>query len=178
MECGGTGDVRALHDIAGRLRSLHMEALAGLQELFGVPESSAILLLQGGATQQFSQVAMNSPRETADYTSPASGRGALGSGQGRHGARGRRQPQEKPARRPSERDQTGSDAAYLHITSNETVDGTQWKEFPMAPIPWWGHELRHHGPRHPVGPICLVSPPGPKNLGPAGVTVVIDARIY
>src|SRR5271169_1573251 len=48
---------------------VHNEALSLLRELLGVPESHVILLLQGGASQQFALVPMNllAPGRSADY---------------------------------------------------------------------------------------------------------------
>jgi phosphoserine aminotransferase len=49
--------------------AVHQEALANFRELLDVPEDYAILFLQGGATLQFAQVAMNLRPEggVADY---------------------------------------------------------------------------------------------------------------
>jgi phosphoserine aminotransferase len=66
-------------------------------------------------------------------------------------------------------------ATYVHITSNETIAGTQWHEFPdTAQVPlvadmssdimWRPIDLRRFG---------VIYAGAQKNLGPAGVTLVI-----
>lgn len=179
VECGGTGmSVLCMSHRGGAYEALHMEALSGLRELLKVPETFAILLLQGGATQQFSQVAMNlAGGKPADYT--LTGQWAEGAFKEagkvaavRVAADSRK---EKPARMPLFSEiKAGADAAYLHITSNETVDGTQWKEFPTAPVPLVGDMSSDIMSRDiPWDRFGLVYAGAQKNLGPAGVTVVI-----
>lgn len=179
VECGGTGmSVLCMSHRGGAYEALHMEALAGLRELLRVPDNFAVLLLQGGATQQFSQVAMNLAQgKPADYT--LTGQWAEGAYKEagkvatvRVAADSRTA---KPARMPLPGEiKTGADAAYLHITSNETVDGTQWKEFPTAPVPLVGDMSSDiMGRDIPWDRLGLVYAGAQKNLGPAGVTVVI-----
>src|SRR5690242_21098875 len=49
--------------------AVHNEAIALLRELAGVPDSHAVLLLQGGATQQFAEIPMSflPAGKSADY---------------------------------------------------------------------------------------------------------------
>jgi phosphoserine aminotransferase len=143
-----------------------------------VPDEFAILLLQGGATQQFSQVAMNLAQgKPADYT--LTGQWAEGAFKEagkvatvRVAADSRKI---QPARVPLASEiKVGADAAYLHITTNETVDGIQWASLPDSPVPLVADMSSDIMSREiPWNRFSLVYAGAQKNLGPAGVTVVI-----
>ena len=155
-------------------------AEAGLRELLNVPENFQILFMQGGASFQFSMVPINFLRacETADYViTGAWGKKALFEAK-RCGdaspvysdeAGGFRSvpARDELAFRPSSR--------YVHYTSNETIDGVQFK-----------YELDGHGlpvvcdassdilSKHiDIHKYALIYAGAQKNIGPSGVTVVI-----
>jgi phosphoserine aminotransferase len=67
------------------------------------------------------------------------------------------------------------DAAYLHITSNNTIRGTQWKSFPgQGGVPLVSDMSSDiFSRRFDPGPFGLIYAGAQKNLGPAGVTLVI-----
>ena len=110
-------------------------AIAGLRELAGVPANYRVLFLQGGASLQFSMVPMNLLKAgtTADYVD--TGTWAVKA--------------IEEARRVGTVNVTGSTkadkytripaqselfltpgASYVHITSNNTIEGTEWKAVP------------------------------------------------
>ena len=66
------------------------------------------------------------------------------------------------------------DAAYLHITSNNTIYGTQWKSFPDVSVPLVA-DMSSDILSRPldINKFGLIYAGAQKNLGPAGVTVVI-----
>ena len=179
VDCGGTGlSILCMSHRGGTYEALHMEALANLRDLLRVPDEFAILLLQGGATQQFSQVAMNLAQgKPADYT--LTGQWAEGAfkeagkvASVRVAADSRKI---QPARVPLASEiKVGADAAYLHITTNETVDGIQWASLPDSPVPLVADMSSDIMSREiPWNRFSLVYAGAQKNLGPAGVTVVI-----
>lgn len=159
--------------------AVHAEAQANLRELMGIPEDYAVLFLQGGASLQFGMVPMNllGPGQTADYTnSGAWGEKAIKDAQKIgtvHVAAdcGKEIPTRVP--RAGELKLTDG-AAYVHITSNETISGAQWKTFPKTQSPLVADmssdilsrpfDVRNFG---------LVYAGAQKNLGPSGVTLVI-----
>ena len=59
--------------------AIHEEAIASLRELLGISDDYAVLLLQGGASTQFSMAPMNLllPGETADYTNSGAWAGTM-----------------------------------------------------------------------------------------------------
>jgi len=67
------------------------------------------------------------------------------------------------------------DAAYLHLTSNNTIRGTQWSSFPGPGAPPLVSDMSSDifGRRFDPGPFGLIYAGAQKNLGPAGVTLVI-----
>lgn len=169
-------------------RSAHFEkilagAVVGLRSLIAIPDDFEILFLQGGATLQFSMIPMNflAPGTSADYVvTGAWGEKALaegrrfGSAQCIYSGAG-----EGYRTVPAEGEIVpNQDAAYLHYTSNETIEGVEFK-----------YDLDGGG----VPVVCdassnILSKPidvtkydviyagAQKNIGPSGVTVVIVRR--
>src|SRR5215217_5456820 len=110
-------------------------AETGLRELLSIPDNYRILFLQGGASLQFSMVPMNflPPDGTADYVLTGSwGKKAL--------KEAKRVGAVNIAATMADGGFTrvpGSDeislnprASYVHLTSNETIEGVQWKREP------------------------------------------------
>ncbi|NKB24410.1 MAG: 3-phosphoserine/phosphohydroxythreonine transaminase [Kiritimatiellae bacterium] len=159
--------------------AIHEEGIANITQLLDVPDDYAVLFLQGGATTQFSMVPMNllGDRRVADYTNS----GAWAS-KAIHGAQsiGRVNvcadtSKDRPARVPeiSELNLTPQ-ATYLHITSNETISGAQWKYFPEPSVPLVA-DMSSDILSKPIDVTSfgLIYAGAQKNLGPAGVTLVI-----
>ena len=114
-------------------------AEADLRKLAGIPDGYQVLFLQGGATLQFSMVPMNllPAGGTADYlvTGVWSEKAIkeakkLGDGARRRELEGD-QPRPDPGRRP--RSRYSPSPAYVHMTSNNTIYGTQWHREPDGP---------------------------------------------
>ncbi|MDI3328799.1 MAG: 3-phosphoserine/phosphohydroxythreonine transaminase [Alicyclobacillaceae bacterium] len=159
---------------------VHNEAASLLRELLGVPDGYHILFLQGGASLQFSMVPMN-------FLSRGRAAGYVLTGNWAEKAWKEAQvlgetfvaastKEEHYRRIPSlEEIRFGPDAAYLHITSNNTIFGTQWKEFPdTGEVPLIA-DMSSDILSRPVdvNQFALIYAGAQKNLGPAGVTVVI-----
>jgi phosphoserine aminotransferase len=111
--------------------AVHDEAIANLRALLGIPEEYAVLFLQGGASLQFAMVPMNllGAGLTADYVNSGAwaskavkeakliGKVNVAADCGK----------EIPTRVPRESElKLTPGAAYVHITSNETISGAQW----------------------------------------------------
>src|SRR6202022_3789243 len=110
-------------------------AEAGLRELLNISKDYSILFLQGGASLQFAMVPMNflSLDDSADYIVTGSwGKKAVKEAQKlgtvdlaanlADGGFTRVPGQDELHLNPS--------AAYVHITSNETIEGVEWKTEP------------------------------------------------
>lgn len=165
---------------SGMYDRVHTETEELLRQLLDIPGNYHVLFLGGGATLQFAMVPLNllwegkvcdfvvsgewaekaledaekigkvnllfSGKESSFMTLPAA-----------------------DAIKPS------PDSAYVHITSNETIGGVQWKEFPKtSPAPLvadMSSDILSRPIR--VADFGIIYAGAQKNIGPAGVTVVI-----
>src|ERR1041384_1600563 len=110
-------------------------AESGLRELMRIPENYRILFLQGGASVQFSMVPMNFlPADgSADYIITGSwGKKALKEARKVGGVNIAATMADGGFTRVPSRDEMSLNphAAYVHITSNETIEGVEWKREP------------------------------------------------
>jgi len=155
-------------------------AQALIKELLGLGDDYNVLLLQGGASLQFAMVPMNLLREgeSADYVITGSwskkafkevnivakGREAASSEANQF----RRVP-------PSSEWDRDANAVYTHLTSNNTIAGTQYHTFPETwPSPLvadMSSDILSH--RFDPSPFGLIYAGAQKNLGPSGITVVV-----
>jgi len=152
----------------------------GLRELLGIPDGYHVLFLQGGASLQFSMIPVNFLPEgaSADYVLTGSwGKKALKEAK-RQGAAGvaADMADSHYSRVPAQGElNLNPDAAYVHITSNETIEGVEWKHDPevgAAPLVCDASSDICSRPVE-VSKYALIYAGAQKNLGPSGVTVVI-----
>ena len=155
-------------------------AEADIRELAGVPSNYRVLFLQGGASLQFTMVPMNLLQDgmTADYlvTGVWSSKAVdearkIGNV---HVAATTKAEQFTRIPRAEEIVLTPG-AAYVHMTSNNTIYGTEWKALPdVGDIPLVSDTSSDMFSRPiDVGRHALIYAGAQKNMGPAGVTVVI-----
>lgn len=160
--------------------SILAQAEADMRALGNIPSSYKVLFLQGGASTQFSMVPMNllGAGATADYID-------CGSWADKAIKEARKvaavnvaasTKSENYSRLPHQSElKLTRGAAYVHMTSNNTIEGTEYKELPKvgdAPLVSDSSsdifsrpiDIARHG---------LIYAGAQKNLGPAGVTVVI-----
>ena len=156
------------------------KAIDDIRVLAGVPANYKILMLQGGASLQFSMVPMNllTPGATADYLDTGSWadkaiKEARRVGNVNVAASTKA---DKYTRIPgsSEFNLTPG-AAYVHMTSNNTIEGTQWKSAPEAGSSPLVSDASSDILSRPIdiARYGLVYAGAQKNLGPSGVTLVI-----
>jgi len=154
------------------------EAERDLRELLGIPARYKVLFLQGGATLQFAQVPMNLLRGKgkADYVltgewSKKAAKEAKAYCDVHVAA-----SSEDRAFSYAPRDwQVRADAAYVHYCSNETIGGVEFHWTPdTGGVPLVADASSHLMSRPiDVSTYGLIYAGAQKNLGPAGVTVVI-----
>ena len=158
--------------------AVHDETIANIKELLNVPEGYSVLFMTGGASSQFAFIPMNllGKDETADYTnSGAWAIKAIKEGQLLGNVNVAADcGKEIPTRVPSIDELNLTDgAAYLHITSNETISGAQWKEFPEHKTLIADMSSDILSRPLDVSKFGLIYAGAQKNLGPAGITLVI-----
>jgi len=155
-------------------------AIEDIRALAGVPANYKILMLQGGATLQFSMVPMNllGAGATADYIDTGSWADKAIKEAKKVGAvniTGSTKA-DNYSRIPAQQElKLTPGAAYVHITSNNTIEGTEWKTLPdtgSAPLVADTSSDMFSGPID-VGRFGLIYSGAQKNLGPSGVTLVI-----
>jgi len=155
------------------------DAVARVKRLLGLDERYHVLFLQGGASLQFCMVPMNLAVsgkaleyvDTGTWSTKAIKEARI---QGRQ-VRVIASSEDREFTYIPKGFQVGADAAYLHLTSNNTIRGTQWADFPDAggvPIVCdMSSDIfsRTFDPK----PFGLIYAGAQKNAGPAGVTLVI-----
>jgi phosphoserine aminotransferase len=158
------------------------EAEQACRDLAGIPDNYQVLFLQGGASLQFSMVPMNllPPDRTADYLltgvwaqKAVKEAKILGckvhlaaSSEGTNFDRIPKASEIKYSERP----------AYVHLTTNNTIYGTQWRSEPAVPagVPLVADTSSDMYSRPiDVSRYGLIYAGAQKNLGPSGVVLVI-----
>jgi phosphoserine aminotransferase len=160
--------------------SILAQAEADIRALAAIPANYRVLFLQGGASLQFSMVPMNllSPGTTADYIDSGSwAEKAIAEAKkvGTVNVAATTGP-EGYSRLPAQSElKLTPAAAYVHMTSNNTIEGTQFKELPdVGGIPLVSDTSSDMFSRPiDVTRHALIYAGAQKNMGPAGVTVVI-----
>ena len=171
---------RDLLALPGVGMSILAETEEDIRALAGIPSNYRVLFLQGGASLQFSMVPMNllGPGASADYIDTGSWsdkaiKEARKVGPVNVVASAKADSYSRiPA--ASELSLTAG-AAYVHMTSNNTIEGTQWKTLPATgDVPLVSDTSSDMFSR-PVDVVrhALVYAGAQKNMGPAGLTIVI-----
>jgi phosphoserine aminotransferase len=160
--------------------SVMAQAEADIRTLGNVPANYKVLFLQGGASTQFSMVPMNllDAGATADYIDSGSWAekaikeakkvGTVNVAASTKGENYARLPRQSELR-------LTPGAAYVHVTSNNTIEGTEYKALPdTGNVPLVNDtssdmfsrpiDVARHG---------LIYAGAQKNMGPAGLTIVI-----
>jgi len=156
------------------------KAQADIRALANVPANYTILMLQGGASLQFTMVPMNllAAGATADYIDSGSWaekavKEARKVGQVNVAATTKG---DNYSRLPDAAElKLTPGAAYVHMTGNNTIEGTQWKSLPdvgNTPLVNDTSSEMFSGPID-VARHALIYAGAQKNLGPSGVTLVI-----
>ncbi|MCA1567012.1 MAG: 3-phosphoserine/phosphohydroxythreonine transaminase [Acidobacteria bacterium] len=152
----------------------------GLRALMGIPENYKVLFLQGGASLQFSMIPLNLLPEggVADYVITGSwGKKALKEAK-RAGEINVAANMEdsRYSRTPEQHElKLSPQAAYVHLTANETIEGVEWKDLPdVGDAPLVSDASSNILSRvEPVEKYALIYAGAQKNMGPSGLTVVI-----
>lgn len=151
-----------------------------LRSLMGIPDNYYVLFVQGGASQQFAAVPMNllGKNKKCDYVLSGNfaNRAYLeGAVYGDAHVAGSSK-EDLYTYIPKNLD-VRSDAAYLHITSNNTVFGTRFKDIPEVSIPLVADMSSEILSRVvDVNKFGVIYAGAQKNIAPAGVTIVIARK--
>jgi phosphoserine aminotransferase len=159
--------------------SVFEEAEALMRELLAVPQTHHLLFLAGGATLQFGMVPMNLLQggKSADYThSGAWAKKAIADAKavGNVNVIFDGKDRDYMTLPDPASLKISDDAAYLHLTSNETIGGVQWQDFPTTDKPIVADMSSDILSRPlPLEKFGIIYAGAQKNLAPAGVALVI-----
>ncbi len=165
--------------------AVHHEAMDLFTELLGLDSDHQVLFLQGGASLQFAMIPMNfiPPGGSADFINTGTwSQKAIKEADIIASARVAGSSEADGFTRIPGQDELDLDpaAAYVHLTSNNTIKGTQFHDFPdtgdvplvadmSSDLLWRPFDANRFG---------LIYAGAQKNLGPAGVTVVIVKKSW
>ncbi len=165
--------------------AVHHEAMDLFKELLGLDDDHDVLFLQGGASTQFAMIPMNfiPVGGSADYIITGTwSQKAIKEANIVASARVAGSSEDDGFTRVSNQAELNLDpkAAYVHLTSNNTIKGTQFHSFPdVGDVPlvadmssdllWRPFDANSFG---------LIYAGAQKNLGPSGVTVVIIRKSW
>lgn len=149
------------------------------KRLLGLDESHHVLFIQGGASQQFCMIPMNLalPGKPVDY---------INTGVWSTKAIKEARIQGKDVRviaTSEDKDfsyvpvdyRADRDASYLHFTSNNTIMGTQWQQYPDGKGVPLICDMSSDFMSHPIdgAPFGMIYAGAQKNIGPSGLAMVI-----
>ena len=155
-------------------------AEASLREIMNIPDTYYVLFLQGGASLQFAMVPLNlfKGSKKADYVNTGTWSKKAISEAKKYGtvnvvaSSEDKKFAEIPVIDPAK---FSKDADYFHITTNNTIEGTTIRELPnTGSVPLVADMSSYIlGEEYDVTKFGLIYAGAQKNIGPAGVTVVI-----
>lgn len=160
--------------------SIHENALKNLRTLMNIPDNYKVLFLQGGASQQFAMVPLNlfSASGKADYVNTGAWSKKAISEAKRYGSvKVIASSDDKnfsyiPEVRP---DMISADADYVHITTNNTIYGTRYPSIPDPGSKPLVADMSSNilSQEYDITKFALIYAGAQKNIGPAGLTIVI-----
>ncbi|MBT7617670.1 MAG: 3-phosphoserine/phosphohydroxythreonine transaminase [Calditrichaeota bacterium] len=161
--------------------AIHNNTIAMMKKLLGLGDNYHVLFVQGGASQQFGMLPMGflDKNKTADYINTGTwSTKAIKEAQLFGNVNVAFDGNEVDFMRLPKQEELklSANAEYLHFTSNNTIKGTQFFDFPKTEngIPLvcdMSSDILSH--RFDPAPFGMMYAGAQKNLGPSGVTLVI-----
>ena len=180
LDLSGSGmSVMEMSHRSKEFQSVVDEAESKVRQLMGISDNYKVLFLQGGASLQFAMIPMNlrAQGQVADYVdtgswaSKAIKEAKLG-GAANVAWSGK---EENYVRMPLQSEMNlSSDAAYVHICSNETIGGIRYSAFPKTDAPLIADMSSEIMSRViDVDNFGMIYAGAQKNIGPSGLALVI-----
>jgi phosphoserine aminotransferase len=160
--------------------ALNADAEARFKRLLGVGAGYRVVFVQGGASTQFAMLPMNflPPGGAADYVltgawAESAYKEAAALGKVHVAATTKEQGYRRVPR--SNEIELSAQPAYVHVTSNETIHGIQWHQFPDVGDRPLVADMSSDILSRPfdASKFTMIYAGAQKNLGPAGVTAVL-----
>jgi len=183
-DLGGSGmSVMEISHRSKAFDAIAKEAEADLRELMGISDEYAVLFLQGGATQQFALLPMNlcDPDQGADYlvtgswSKKAYKQGAMVTNANLVADGADSNYSDVPA---ADSWNLNPDAAYFHYCQNETIGGVEFHKLPETGNVPLVADMSSTILSRPldVNKFGVIYAGAQKNIGPAGLTIVIARK--
>jgi phosphoserine aminotransferase len=154
------------------------EASALMKEVYGVPEGYKVLWLQGGASSQFFMIPKNLmiSGQGADYVNTGTwSKKAIKEAKLFGDVNVAASSEDKNFSYIPKDIKFSENPSYIHITSNNTIFGTQWENYPDCGdtplIADMSSDIMSR--KMDVGKFALIYAGAQKNMGPSGVCAVI-----
>ena len=179
LDYRGTGmSVMEMSHRSAMYQEIFDETESLVRELMGVPENYSVLFLQGGATGQFAAIPLNLLSRSADYIDSGNfAHGALTEAQKYGAVRCVASSRDEnyvsiPAWNPADFD---PEADYFYITTNNTIFGTRYASLPeTGKVPLVADMSSNIlSEVYDVSRVGVIYAGAQKNIGPAGLTLVI-----
>ena len=184
LDFSSTGmSVMEISHRAKPFEAIIQEAEANIKELLLLGDDYQVLFLQGGASLQFSMLPLNylGPDQTADYILTGSwSEKALKEAKKIGTTHVAATTADNKYRNIPQEIKLSAAPTYVHLTSNNTIFGTQWHAFPdTGDFPLCGDMSSDIMCRPiPADRFSLIYAGAQKNLGPSGVTIVIIRKSF
>jgi phosphoserine aminotransferase len=184
LEIGGSGmSILEVSHRGKEYEAIHFDAKERLLRVLGLdPEVYTALFLGGGASLQFAMLPMNflAPGQTADYVH-------TGEWSSKAMKEAKRFGTVHIASSSKDRQfsyiptdlQLTPGTRYVHITTNNTIEGTEWSELPGTEVPLVADASSDILARNlDYSRFTLLYAGAQKNAGPAGVTLVVARKEF
>ncbi len=181
LDYGGTGtSVMEMSHRSKAFIGIHARAESDLRELLSIPQNYKVLFMQGGAAGQFGIIPMNllNGKTSADYVYTGQwSKKAISEAKKfcKVNVAASSEDQNFTYAPPQAKWKLDPNAAYVHYTSNETIGGVEFNWIPETGNVPLVVDASSHILSRPleVSRFGLIYAGAQKNIGPAGLTIVI-----
>lgn len=161
--------------------AMHAETKALMHELMEIPEDYDILFIQGGGSTQFLMTAMNfmNGKKAAYVNTGVWSKKAMAEAKFLGEAYEAASSADKNHSYIPQEFQFQDNTAFVHITANNTIYGTEYPDFPDFPVPVicdMSSDILSR--KVDVSKFDLIYAGAQKNLAPAGVVIVIVKKSF
>lgn len=178
LDYNGTGmSVMEMSHRTKTYESIIENAESLLRKLMNIPDNYSVMFLQGGASGQFAMIPMNlmTRNKKADFINTGTwSKKAMNEAKLAGTVNVIASSEDKNFTYIPENYTISPDADYLHITANNTIEGTRFITYPDSSVPLVADMSSNIlSEEIDVSKFGLIYAGAQKNLGPAGVTIVI-----
>lgn len=182
LNYGGTGmSIIEMSHRSAEYAAMHAETKALLKELMEIPDDYEIMFIQGGGSTQFLMTAANfhTKKYAAYVNTGVWAKKAMAEGKFYGEVYEAASSADKNHSYIPQEFELRPDTSYVHLTANNTIYGTEYRSFPKFDVPVicdMSSDILSR--RVNVADFDLIYAGAQKNLGPAGVVIVIAKKAF